>query len=67
MIKIIPNAQLDRDLYGKSYNLEILANDFGANLALNSNFSQPNTDICNVVIDIIDVNNKKPEFLNEIK
>lgn len=70
VIKIIPNASLDRELYGKNYTIEIVANDFGANLALFSSTSSEqmsNGDKCLVIIDIIDVNNKKPYFLNEIK
>jgi hypothetical protein len=68
LIKIIPNAFLDRDLYGHNYTIEVVANDFGANLALFSNVSeQSNMDTCEVIIEIVDVNNKKPNFLNEIK
>ena len=67
MIKIMPNAQLDRDLYGDNYTIEVVANDFGANLAFSSNKSEPNTDTCHVIIEIVDVNNKRPEFLSEIK
>ena len=68
LIEIIPNAFLDRDLFGENYTIEVVANDFGANLALFSNVSEiSNSDTCKVIIEIVDVNNKKPNFLNEIK
>ena len=53
-----------------NYTLEIIANDFGANYDIYSNQSRPGDDErnkCFVFIEIIDVNNKKPEFMSGIK
>lgn len=56
-ISIIPNANLDRDLFGNNYTLEIQAYDLGPNRNI-----EGSADICHIFIKIIDVNNKAPQF-----
>ncbi|CAF0900840.1 unnamed protein product [Brachionus calyciflorus] len=65
LITINENANLDRDLYGSVYKLKIVANDFES---LNSKNKVKNTDenYCFVIIEIIDVNDKKPKFVNNL-
>jgi hypothetical protein len=60
LISIVPNANLDRDLFGNNYTLEIHAYDLGSNKKVDAS-----GDICYVLIDIVDVNNKFPQFLFE--
>ncbi len=76
-IRINENANLDRDLFGSSYVLKIIANDFGTlneNLTLHSSYrnnrsfaflndTDNSMNVCSVKIEILDVNNKKPQFL----
>lgn len=62
VISIIENSELDRDLFAHNYTLEIIAFDFGTYIESLNNLTKSNETFCNVFIDIIDVNNKKPEF-----
>lgn len=61
MVRINENTNLDIDLYGASYTLKIVANDFES---INTKSIKINTDenSCYLIIKIIDVNNKKPQI-----
>lgn len=75
-VKITENALLDRDLFGASYLLKIIANDFGTlneNLTMHSsyrnnrsftyvNYTDDLMNVCYLNIEIVDVNNKNPQF-----
>lgn len=71
IVKIKENSNLDRDLFGSFYTLKIVANDFGS-IGLNkpnvsrvfSNDPSVNNlgNVCYLMIQIIDENNKAPEF-----
>jgi len=77
IVKISKDALLDRDVYGSVYNLKIIANDFGTlneNMSLHSSYKNNRSynlmsetdsqlNVCYLKIEIIDVNNKKPQFL----
>lgn len=77
VVKISKDALLDRDVYGSVYNLKIIANDFGTlneNMSLHSSYKNNRSynlmsetdsqlNVCYLKIEIIDVNNKKPQFL----
>lgn len=80
IIKINENANLDRDLFGSFYTLKIIANDYGSvninddqtttnspdrNNNKNLTGSDKTNNICYLMIEIIDVNNKKPEFVTD--
>lgn len=78
IIRISENTNLDRDIYGSFYTLKIVANDFGpvnindklieqnqSSIRLNGNLRMDN--ICYLMIEIIDVNNKKPEFIPNVE
>lgn len=79
MIKINENSNLDRDLYGSFYTLKIAATDFGAmnlgekekdHLKVDNFRNEKNSatsvseNFCFLTIKVLDVNNKKPVFLN---
>lgn len=71
VIRIKENSNLDRDLFGSFYTLKIVATDFGS-IGLNkpnlskiiSNNPSANSlgNVCYLMIQIIDENNKAPEF-----
>ncbi len=77
LIKITKDAVLDRDLYGSVYTLKIVANDFGTlneNMSIHSSYRNNRSfsflnetdlllNVCYLNIEILDVNDKKPEFL----
>jgi hypothetical protein len=80
LVKINENAYLDRDIYGSLYTLKIVATDLGApykplsttTAALASVSPDQHTingddNVCYLMIEIVDVNNKKPEFSNNLQ
>jgi hypothetical protein len=74
VIKINENANLDKDLFGSSYSLKIIANDYGSLNLNDAHFKKSFNDsilttdnTCYLRIDIIDVNNKMPVFTTNIE
>ncbi|RNA00245.1 cadherin-23 [Brachionus plicatilis] len=66
IITINENANLDLDVYGSVYKLKISAQDFESiNSKIKLNKSDEN--YCYIIIEIIDVNNKKPKFTNNLE
>lgn len=66
IITINQNANLDRDIYGSIYKLKISAQDFES-ISSKSKFKVFEDNFCYVIIDIIDVNNKKPKFIDNLQ
>ena len=70
-MKIKENSNLDRDLFGSFYTLKIVANDFGSVSLSKHNGSRivsndPSLNnlgnVCYLMIQVTDENNKAPEF-----
>lgn len=66
IITINQNANLDRDTYGSIYKLKISAQDFES-ISSKSKLQILEENFCYVIIDIVDVNNKKPKFIDNLQ
>jgi hypothetical protein len=74
MVKLDDDTNLDKDLYGSFYTLKIAADDLASinNKQLTTsktfnNGTNSTENVCFLMIEIQDVNNKKPEFVSETK
>ena len=77
IIRLKDNSNLDRDLFGSFYTLKLVANDYGS---VNLNEQNSSTriasidlsnsnlgNVCYLMIQVIDVNNKMPEFVTNLE
>lgn len=82
LVKITENTNLDRDIYGSDYLLKISANNFGKlSTSKNMLFNKPIStkipidnkknatlpeNVCFLKINILDVNNRSPQFVGNM-
>lgn len=74
MVKLDDDTNLDKDVYGSFYTLKIVADDL-ASISNNQlttaksvhNVTNSTENVCFLMIEIQDVNNKKPQFLSHTK
>jgi len=76
MVKLDDDTNLDKDVYGSFYTLKIVADDVASinnnqltstNSIRNITATNSTENVCFLMIEIQDVNNKKPQFVSNTK
>ena len=74
LVKLDDDTNLDKDAFGSFYTLKIVADDLASinNNQLSTskavhNVTNSTQNVCYLMIEIQDVNNKKPQFVSDTK